>query len=152
MPGTSSIKFFIKNAGFTTEGTFEKFGATLSFDPTNPSAAKLNASAEVASLNTGIGLRDKHLKDPDYFDAATYPRITFTGERFERNGNQWQVVGRLQIKSVTQTVTLLLTITEIGDRKEFKTQFTVNRLTYTVGKSHWTLSNDVRVEVMLVCP
>ena len=151
-PATATVKFYIKNAGFTTEGSFKKFTGVFTFDKANPAACKLQATADASSLDTGIGLRDKHLKEADYFDTEKYPQITFASERFEKNGNQWQVVGTLKIKAVSQTVTLPLSVTEQEGKSIFKTQFTLNRVSYVVGKNHWTLSDDVRVEVTLICP
>ena len=58
-------------------GTTNQITGYIEFDPENPQKGghgELNIP--VASLNTGIPLRDEHLQGPDWMDAKKYPTIT----------------------------------------------------------------------------
>ena len=58
-------------------GTTTKITGYLAFDPMKPlKGGHGELTIPVASLNTGIPLRDEHLLSPDWLDAAGHPNIT----------------------------------------------------------------------------
>ena len=57
---------------------------------------------KAASVSTGTPDRDAHLRSADFFDADTYPDITFRSTSFDGE----TLVGDLTIKGVTKPVTL----------------------------------------------
>jgi len=86
-------------------GKFSKF--TGSFDMDDKGVLKsATATMEVASISTGVAKRDKHLKSPDFFDAAKFPKITFVSKKITHKGNDYTVIGEMTIKNVTKSVTL----------------------------------------------
>lgn len=59
-------------------GTSNEISGTLEFDPAKPEAGGSGMlSVPVASLDTGIPLRDEHLANDQWLNAAQYPNITF---------------------------------------------------------------------------
>jgi polyisoprenoid-binding protein YceI len=59
-------------------GTTSDVKGHLIFDPQNPeNGGKGELVVTVASLNTGIPLRDEHLRSADWMSAETNPHITF---------------------------------------------------------------------------
>ena len=143
-PGKASVGFAIKNAGLTANGSFGGFAGTLLFDPAKPETGKLSATVETATLDTGVGLRDKHLKKEDYFDVATYPRISLTSVSIEKKGgNAYLGTFDLTLKSTTKRVTMPFTFTQTGNTGTFAGSFDINRLDYKVGKSNLFLSDKV---------
>lgn len=87
------------------KGTFQKFTGEAVWDPANLAAAKLEATIDVASVNTNEPKRDAHLRSADFFDAAKHPTMTFQSTKFFRSGNQLKMTGNLTIKGVTKEVT-----------------------------------------------
>ena len=88
-------------------GQFNGVRGVVRFDPAAPALLSVEAEIDVAGVYTGIGKRDEHLRSPDFFDAAQYPKITFTGKRAEgESGRACTVTGELTIRGVTRTVTL----------------------------------------------
>ena len=57
---------------------------------------------KTASVSTGTADRDGHLKSADFFDAETYPDMTFVSTGFDGE----TLTGDLTIKDVTKPVTL----------------------------------------------
>jgi polyisoprenoid-binding protein YceI len=84
--------------------------ATLRGDRDHPEQAGVDVTIEVASVDTGVSDRDAHLRGPDFFDAAEFPRITFRSTRIEnppRNeGDRFRVVGDLTIRDSTLELAL----------------------------------------------
>jgi polyisoprenoid-binding protein YceI len=95
-------------------GEFGKTSGTVSFDGKNFSTVKAEAVIEVASINTREKKRDDHLRSADFFDAATYPTITFKSKRVEAvRGNNFNLVGDLTMRGNTREIILAVETTPI---------------------------------------
>ena len=111
-PAHSSIEFSVKHMMMTTvRGRFKDAQATLTGDRDHPEAAGVEAAITVASLDTGVGDRDAHLRSPDFFDAQRFPQITFRSARIEGNppkkeGDRFRLVGDLVIRDTSMDVVL----------------------------------------------
>jgi polyisoprenoid-binding protein YceI len=68
---------------------------------------RINANIDVASVSTGNADRDKHLKSPDFFDAAKFPQITFVSKSVSGPTDSLTVKGEITIHGVTKPITLL---------------------------------------------
>ena len=104
------------NISFTSDADIELIqGTTNKLDAFN-SKITVDASGKKASgrlrvgvrtLKTGIALRDQHLQNATWLDAAKYPWITLdiTEATEDRDGRSWTYKGRLTIKGVTRDIT-----------------------------------------------
>ncbi len=103
----SRLGFVARHAMVTkVRGQFTSFSGTAHIDEANPAASKVDLSIDVASIETGTADRDGHLKSGDFFDAETYPTITFSSTDVKRDGETWSITGDLTIKDVTKPVTI----------------------------------------------
>jgi polyisoprenoid-binding protein YceI len=147
-PTKAAITFSIRNAGLNVDGSFGGFTGTLLFDPARPETGKLSGTIETASLSTGLGLRDSHLRKAEYFDVAAFPRISLTSVSIEnKGGNNFSGVFDLTLKGTTRRVTVPFTFTQQGKTGQFSGSFTINRLDYKVGKSNLFLSEKATVSL-----
>ncbi len=107
-PSHSRIGFVARHAMVTkVRGAFNEVTGTASIDGANPSASTLEVSIAVASVDTRDANRDGHLRGADFFDAETYPNITFTATGFRIVDDATvEVTGDLTIKDVTRPVTI----------------------------------------------
>ena len=102
------IGFSARHAMVTTvRGAFKDFEGTAHIDAANPAASSVSLAIDPASIDTGVADRDGHLKSGDFFDAETYPSITFVSTQVERDGSDWAVTGDLTIKGVSKPVTVV---------------------------------------------
>ena len=109
-PTHSSVEFSVKHMMMTTvRGRFKDIQATLTGDRDHPEQAGVQASVKTASIDTGVGDRDAHLRGPDFFDAESFPQITFRSTRVEKapkqEGDRFQVTGELVIRDSSMEVT-----------------------------------------------
>jgi polyisoprenoid-binding protein YceI len=103
----SRLGFVARHAMVTkVRGQFGAFTGTARIDEANPADSMVELSIDVTSVETGSADRDGHLKSGDFFDAETYPAITFTSTDVTRAGSDWTIVGDLTIKDVTKPVTI----------------------------------------------
>jgi polyisoprenoid-binding protein YceI len=60
---------------------------------------------DVASIDTGIALRNDHMRSANWLDAEKYPTIKFVATKVKAAGqDQYTVSGKLTIKGVTKDV------------------------------------------------
>lgn len=104
----SSVRFAITHMMVAqTVGQFTDYTIKVNAAKENFSDATFNITIKTESVNTGAEDRDKHLKSPDFFDAANNPEITFKSTAFKNvKGNQYKLEGDLTMHGVTKKVTL----------------------------------------------
>jgi polyisoprenoid-binding protein YceI len=104
----SSVGFAIRHMMVSNvRGTFGKFSGTVKANEKDLSESTVEATIDVASIDTGNAKRDDHLRSPDFFDVAKYPTITFKSRKITPAGDKkWKVTGDLTMHGVTKEVTL----------------------------------------------
>jgi polyisoprenoid-binding protein YceI len=145
---SNQLRFTIKNGGIDVDGSFTKVNTTIKYDRAEPSRSSFSAEAFVSSINTGIAMRDNHLRKPDFFDALKYPKISFVSTNVAVvSPNTLQVTGNLTIKGVTKKVVLAVKVVEKAGKMVFSTTITINRNDYGVGGSSWVMADNVLINV-----
>ncbi len=136
----SSFNFNIKHMGISfVQGRFDKFEGNVVTKAEDLTNAKFDFAVNTASVNTGVEMRDNHLKSADFFDVEKFPTMKFESKSIKKlKGNTYQLTGKLTIKDVTKPVTVTAvyggqTKDQQGNEKlGFQTTFKINRLDYNV--------------------
>lgn len=104
----TSASFSVTHMGVSrVRGDFTEIGGSGAYDGKNIESASVEATIQVASIDTRNARRDSHLKSVDFFDAKKFPTITFKSKRFRpTTGRKFQLTGDLTIHGVTKTVVL----------------------------------------------
>lgn len=111
----SSVGFNIRHFVSKVPGKFNKFSGTIVVDRANLENSAVEATIDVASLDTENQKRDDHVRSADFFDAGKYPTITFKSTSWKKTGeNTFDVSGNLTIKEVTKPVVLKVTALGFG--------------------------------------
>jgi polyisoprenoid-binding protein YceI len=121
----------------TVKGAFRRFSGRVVLDEQNVGNSVIQAEIETASIDTRQEQRDAHLRSPDFFDAETYPKLTFQSTKVEqvRHGH-YRAAGDLTIRGTTREVTLDIEETGRGgdpwgnQRIGFSARTTINREEY----------------------
>ena len=147
----SSISFTVKNFGLNVNGTFSHLKGTIIFDDKNLKNSYFDVSVESATLNTGIDLRDKHIKKEEYLDVSRYAEISFKSTEItsgEKPGSYF-VKGDLMIKDVTREIQFPFTADLRGDGITLTGKFNLNRRDYNVGGRSISMSETVDVVIQV---
>jgi polyisoprenoid-binding protein YceI len=106
-PTHSEVKFKVKHLVVSTvTGHFNNFSATAE-TPGDFSDAKISFEADVDSIDTKNAQRDGHLKSPDFFDAANYPKLTFVSKSLnKKSDNEFELLGDLTIRGTKKETKL----------------------------------------------
>jgi polyisoprenoid-binding protein YceI len=104
----SNASFSVRHMMITNvRGEFQKLEGTVSWDPANPEATQIEATIDVASINTRDPQRDGHLKSGDFLDVEKFPKLTFKSKSVKAKGKEHlHVTGDLTIHGVTKEVVL----------------------------------------------
>lgn len=106
-PMHSEVQFKVKHLVISTvSGFFKSFEGELTTENEDFTGAEIDFSLDVDSIDTTQPQRDEHLKGAEFFDAATYPKISFKSTSFTADGDDYKLVGNLTIKGITKPVTL----------------------------------------------
>lgn len=106
----SKLSFSITHLGVSdVTGLFNNFEVTATSNKADFSDAVFELTAETASINTEVEMRDKHLKSPDFFEVEKYPDMTFKSTSIKKtSANHYKLAGNLTIHGTTKPVTMNL--------------------------------------------
>jgi polyisoprenoid-binding protein YceI len=144
-PGPWTVDLTHSSVGFTVRhlvvskvrGKFGKFDATLVVAP-DPLQSTVEATIDLASIDTGDDGRDNHVRGGDFFDIEQFPTMVFKSTGIRPNGSDYYLDGELTIKGVTNPVTLDLEFNGVsgdpwgGTRAGFSAEGEVNRADYGI--------------------
>ena len=104
----SSVNLSVRHMVISkVRGHFAKWNAKLALDTANLTRSSVEVAIDAASIDTGVGDRDNHLRSPDFLDAQKYPSITYKSRRVEAlSPERLRVVGDLTIRDVKREVVL----------------------------------------------
>ena len=107
-PSHSEVGFKIRHLMVTNvSGSFNSFSATAETTGEDFSNATVEFSADTDSITTNSEQRDQHLKSADFFDTASFPKITFKATQFKKiDEEEYELTGDLTMKDVTRPVKL----------------------------------------------
>jgi polyisoprenoid-binding protein YceI len=117
-PSHTNVAFGVRHLMISTvKGRFRTVEGTVTGPGGDPVKAQIDISIDAASIDTGVGQRDDHLRSPDFLDVARFPRLTFKSKRIERRGaDALRVHGDLTIRGVTREAELQ--VTELGSVRD----------------------------------
>ena len=105
-------------------GLTDDIKGTATFNVSDISTLKGSFVVTVASMKTGIALRDKDMKSEEWLDAEEYPEITFTIKKvsdiktIEDNKLQAEVTGDFTVHGVTKDIVTDATMTYLDENEK----------------------------------
>jgi polyisoprenoid-binding protein YceI len=142
----SEVTFKIKNLGFNTGGSFSGLAGAIVFNPDNLDGCSFDVHIDAGTVNTGVDMRDNHLRSEDYFDVKNYPQIRFVSTKItgsKKSGTLF-VSGKLTIRGITKDVSFPFTAQPVKDGYLFNGEFRMNRRDFKVGGGS-TISDNLTV-------
>ncbi len=116
VPDRSAITFKIRNMWglLRVKGRFTEFGGDGQLTGNGAVYGRLDIHA--ASLHTGIGRRDRHLRSADFFDVERHPDISVVVTALQpTTGNAAELRASFTIKGNNEPVPLLVKVAELND-------------------------------------
>src|SRR3989441_7960520 len=80
-PGNSKVEFVAAKITRSHNGSFKQFAGTIDLVPNSIEGSRVSIDIDTASVVTDEPDLTAHLKTPDFFDVAKYPRATFVSTK-----------------------------------------------------------------------
>jgi polyisoprenoid-binding protein YceI len=132
----SEVTFRIRHFMSKVSGTFTDFSGAIQADPANWAGGTVTASISVASVDTRQARRDADLRSPRFFNADSFPTITFVSRSVTQAGDSLTITGDLTMRGVTKPVVLKGAVLGVmpGERPRagFEVTTILNRMDYGV--------------------
>lgn len=148
----SRLGFTINHRGITdVHGEFSKFQVNITQPNSDFSDASIEMSAESKSINTGISMRDDHLRAEDYFHVEKYPTLNFKSSSVKKlKDNEYEITGDFTMKGITKKINLKAihtgtAKTKGGQAAGLKISGIIKRSDYGVGEIGPGLSDEVKL-------
>ena len=110
-PAHSRLGFSISHLMIShVTGNFKQFEIRAVTAKPDYSDAKIELTAQIASINTDVEQRDTHLKSADFFDAQNFTTLVFKSTSWKNTkGNEYKLTGNLTMHGITKVVVLDVT-------------------------------------------
>lgn len=154
----SSIDFVGAKVTRDHKGKFNNFDGTIEYAGGKPS--KVSFEIDLNSLETDDEKLTAHLKTPDFFDVAKYPKATFTSTSLTEtpggaNGNTHEVKGTLDLHGVQKEVTIPVKAEATAEGVRTTSEFTINRHDWGIsykGMADDLIKDNVLIKLNLLFP
>ena len=138
-------------------GRFDDVEGTVTTAGAGPDAMTFDISIKSESVSSGNDKLDAHLKSPDFFDAKTFPAMTFKSTKAVRGSDgMWDVSGDMTLHGVTRPITAKVEMVGMAEGRRgkvagFEATFTIDRAEFgmSYGVEQGGIGKDVRVIVGL---
>jgi len=159
-PAHSSVGFTVRHLVSKVPGRFTTFSGTISYDPQKIENSSVDVTIDAASITTDNGMRDKHLKTPDFFAVDQFPTLTFKSTKIEKTGDDtFDLTGDLTLRGVTKSVVLkteslgATNDPKFGNRIGFDATTKINRKDFgvswnkTLDNGGLVVGEDVQIQI-----
>jgi polyisoprenoid-binding protein YceI len=149
----SAALFQVKHFGVSfVSGRFTDISGTIDVDRENLSNSSVEIIIRTASVNTDLEERDKHLRNPDFFDVEKYPTMRFKSSEIKKiSDTVGEVTGSFTLHGVTKTLTMNVTFLGEFDvpwgqhRAGFETTFNIKRSDYGMDKLLGPAGDNIQI-------
>lgn len=134
--------------GLKAKGHFKRFEATITVgESVATSAAAVTISAD--SVDTGIKLRDKHLRADNVFAAARFPTLEFHSTSVAETPTGLDVTGDLRVRDVTRPVSFKAVRMEGSSEPRYTAEVRVAPKEFGITRPGTTKPLDVLIDATL---
>ncbi|MCA1752546.1 MAG: YceI family protein [Cryomorphaceae bacterium] len=152
----SEVTFSVSNLKVNTvRGSFSGLRGEGSFDPGRPEKSNFEVSVGASTVETGIGKRDRHLQEEEFFNSEAFPRIAVKSRDVTRSAveGRYQFKGELTIKDISKPIECAFSLKNEGNLIVLEAGFTILRSDFNLGESYgsFVIGEEVDVQVKLIC-
>ena len=143
-PSHTYVTFEISHFGTSTNrGRFDKKEGTVQLDRTGKSG-KVDLTIDTTFINTGFEAFNKHLQSADLFDAAKFPTMKFSSDKFTFSGDKVsEVAGNLTLLGKTGPVVLKATNFNCYQNPMLKREVCGGDFEATIDRTQWGMAYGI---------
>jgi polyisoprenoid-binding protein YceI len=128
----SKLEFIGAKVTGKHDGSFGVFTGTIDVVDGKPEKSRVTAEIDTTSVDSDNDKLTGHLKSPDFFDVAKYPKARFNSTSIApltggAGGATHTVTGNLELHGVTKSITFPAKIQISADAVDVDAEFAINR-------------------------
>ena len=157
-PENSKVEFVGSKVTGSHNGSFKQFTGTIELAKEGVEKSRVTIDIDTNSIVTDTDDLTTHLKTPDFFDVAKYPKANFTSTKIEpatTAGATHTVTGNLDLHGVKKSISFPATIQVAPDAATVNAEFAINRkdfgINYT-GKANDLIRDEVVMKLTVKAP
>ena len=157
-PENSKVEFVAAKVTRSHTGAFKKFTGSIDFVADSLESSRVTIDIDTSSVVTDEDQLTAHLKTPDFFDVARFPKATFVSTKIEKGstgGNTHNVTGNFDLHGVTKSISFPATIQVTSDSVSVNSEFAINRKDFGLvypGKADDLIRDGVVIKLLLRVP
>lgn len=156
-PRYATVEFSVKLLFFTVKGRFTDFSGKITLDENAIHRSSVEAAIKAASVNTGVKMRDDHLRSKDFLNADSFPEIRFQSASVGRGRDRdmLRVAGTLTINGQSREAALDVTMTDRsrspqGDEIIYCTAVAeIDRFDFGVEYARWLIGRKLKILIQI---
>lgn len=147
-PTRSRLGFSGTQTGTRFQGRFDRFDASVRFDPAHPETTRIVVAIDLSSARTGDQQRDAAIPTADWFDVAHARTARFEATGARRTGpDSYLAQGRMSLRGQTRNVALPFRVKIVGKTAHAVGHLQLTRTAFGVGRGAWASGQWVALEV-----
>ena len=157
-PQNSRVEFVAAKVTRSHNGSFKQFAGTIDLVPNSIKSSRVTIDIDTGSVVTDEDALTAHLKTPDFFDVAKFPKATFVSTKIEpgiKAGTTHQVTGNFDLHGVKKSITFPATIHMTPESATVDAEFSINRKDFGIvyaGKADDLIRDGVVIKLTLKVP
>jgi polyisoprenoid-binding protein YceI len=145
----TSIGFQAKAAfGLKVNGRFERYQSAITVGPSVAESA-ISAIIWTDSVNTGMKMRDEHLRADNVFAAERFPTVEFRSTVLVETSTGLNVTGILRVRDISESVTFHATRSTTAGPPRYNATVVVSPKQYGITRRGITKPVKVLLDVTL---
>jgi polyisoprenoid-binding protein YceI len=157
-PENSKVDFVASKVTKSHNGSFKQFSGQIDLAPDNVASSRVTIDIETSSVVADDDQLTGHLKTPDFFDVAKFPKATFVSTKIEpaaAGGDAYTVTGNFDLHGVKKSISFPATIKLAPDSVAVDAEFSINRKDFGIvyaGKADDLIRDGVVIKLSLKVP
>lgn len=157
-PENASIGFVGSKVTGSHDGGFRAFTGNIALSSAGVAASRVSLDIDLNSIWSDSEKLTGHLKSPDFFDTATFPKATFATTKVEAGaagGSSYTVTGNLDLHGVTKSISFPATIVATPQEVTVNAEFALNRKDFGIvypGKPDDLIRDEVVLKLAVKAP
>jgi|ERR1043166_3894956 polyisoprenoid-binding protein YceI len=157
-PDNSKVEFVASKVTRSHNGSFKQFSGQIELSPNNIPEGRVSIDIDTGSVVTDEPNLTAHLKTPDFFDVAKFPKATFVSTKIEpapAGSDNYNVTGNFDLHGVKKSISFPATIKVTPESAAVDAEFAINRKDFAIvyaGKADDLIRDGVVIKLSLKVP
>lgn len=157
-PENSKVEFVASKVTRSHNGSFKQFSGQIELAANSIPESRVSIDIDTSSVVADDNDLTAHLKTPDFFNVAKFPKANFVSTKIEpgtAGGDNYNITGNFDLHGVKKSISFPATIKGAADSVAVDAEFVINRKDFSIvyaGKADDLIRDNVVIKLSLKVP